>query len=366
MWSSVERLLDEAIGQGLTAGASICVRTAEGEIYSSDRGMAERAPRPRPVGRDLAWDLASLTKVLATTPLAMVLSGQGALDLDAPLCELVPDAPPGVTARHCLSHASGLPAWRALYEIAVAQGMPWGTEATRRRLVATAVSTPPVAAPGERHLYSDLGFLLLGAALELAGGDRLDRLFERHVRAPSGADLRWGWPGAAATELCPVRGSVVVGTVHDLNAAVLGGISAHAGLFGSARAVAAAAAWQLRAWAGAQQGLEPQVVRQFWSWQGPGSHRLGWDSPTPGACSAGPRWPLDGVGHLGFTGCSVWIAPRQGIVVALLANRVHPMVEGGAVPGAPDSPRYQAFRALRPRVHEAVIEVLMGTGRWAG
>ncbi len=365
MWSELERALDEGIGQGLMGGASVCVRTATDELYACDRGYAERVPRPRPVGRDQAWDLASLTKVLCGAPLALALHAAGRLDLDAPLSEWVPDAPSGVTARHCLQHASGYAAWRPLYEIAQATGLPWGTEATRRRLLAEALATPVVAAPGERHLYSDLGFLLLGVALEAAGGDRLDRLWERHVRVPSGADLRWGWPGAAATELCPVRGGMVVGTVHDLNAAALGGFSAHAGLFGSARAVAAAAAWQLRAWMGEEAGLDPALVRRAFSDQGPGSHRLGWDGPTPGACSAGPRWPMDGVGHLGFTGCSLWMAPRQGVIVAFLANRVHPFVEGGAVPGAPESPRYRAFRALRPRIHEAVIDALTAQGRWS-
>lgn len=365
MWAEVEAILHEGIGQGLMSGASVCVRSADEELFACDHGQAERVPRPRPVGRDQAWDLASLTKVLCGAPLALALADLGRLDLDAPLSELVPDAPAGVSARHCLQHSAGYAAWRPLYEIANAHGLAWGTESTRSRLIAAAVSTPPVAPPGQRHLYSDLGFLLLGAALEVAGGDRLDRLWERHVRAPSGADLRWGWPGAAATELCPVRGGMVVGTVHDLNAAVLGGFSAHAGLFGSARAVAAMGAWQLRAWRGESVGLSPALLRRAWSEQGPGSHRLGWDSPTPGACSAGPRWPSDGVGHLGFTGCSLWIAPRQGVVVSVLANRVHPFVEGGAVPGAPDSPRYRAFRALRPRLHEAIIDALTARGRWA-
>lgn len=365
MWSKLEALIDLGLAEGLYAGAALCVRGPDAEIFVTERGFAERIPRMRPVARDQAWDLASLTKVLCGAPLAMALVADGRLDLDAPLVEILPDAPPGVSARHCLQHASGLPAWRPLYEVALAHGWAWGSETTRRRLLDLVRCTPLQATPGERHVYSDLSFLLLCSALEAVGGDRVDRLWERLVRAPSGVDLRFGWPGAAATEFCPVRGGVVVGTVHDLNAAVLGGMSTHAGLFGSARAVAAAAAWQLRAWTGeAGEGLDPAVVRRFWSEPGPGSHRLGWDSPTPGLCSAGPRWPLDGVGHLGFTGCSLWVAPRQGVIVAFLANRVHPYVEGGSVPGAPDTPRYRALRALRPRLHEAVIDALLAQGAW--
>lgn len=105
-------------------------------------------------------------------------------------------------------------------------------------------------------------------------------------------------------------------------------------------------------------------MRDAWTARGPGSHRLGWDGVTPGGSSAGPRWPLDGVGHLGFTGCSVWVAPRQRVVVALLSNRVHPEVAGGAVPDAPVSKRYAAFKRLRPALHTAVVEALDAQGRW--
>ena len=158
-----------------------------------------------------------------------------------------------------------------------------------------------------------------------------------------------------------MRGRVVVGEVHDLNAAVLGGLSGHAGLFGSAREVAAAAAWQLRAYHGAEEGLRTETVRAYWTAKGPGSHHLGWDGVSPGASSAGPRWPADGVGHTGFTGCSLWVAPERRIVVAFLTNRVHPLVEGGSVPSAPVSPRYQAFKDLRPELHTRILTALSGS-----
>lgn len=365
MWRAVEALLDEGLREGLFAGCGLCVRVEDAVLFESERGLAEIAPRRRPVAPGQPFDLASVTKVLGAVPVAMDLVARGALDLDAPLRRWLHDAPEGVSARHCLQHASGLPAWRPLYELVLQRSMAWGAASTREFVLREARTEAVIAPPGARHQYSDLGFLLLCAALEAAGGARLDRLWSG-ATARSGADLRWGWPGAAATELCPVRGGLVVGTVHDLNAAVLGGISSHAGLFGAASDTAAAAAWQLRAWHGeAGEGLDPEVVRHFWSAQGPGSHRLGWDGVSPGASSAGDRWPLDGVGHLGFTGTSVWIAPRQRVVVAFLTNRVHPLVEGGSVAGAPDSPRYRSFRALRPRLHTAIVEVLAGLGRWA-
>jgi CubicO group peptidase (beta-lactamase class C family) len=362
MWQTVDRLLDEGLEQGLFAGVAMVVRTPEREAFFAARGQAELRPRRRPVRPDTAWDLASLTKVLGTTPLCLAMVGQGLLSLDAPVTDWIPDAPAGVTARHLLQHSSGLPAWAPLWQTIEAEGHTWGSAVARSRMSQLARSAPLEAPPGQRHRYSDLGFLLLGELLERAGGDRLDRLWERFVRAPAHLDLRWGWPEAAATEDCPARGQVVVGHVHDLNAAAMGGIAPHAGLFGSVRGVAAAVAVQLRSWAGEARVLEPALVQEAFSAQGPGSHRLGWDGVTPGACSAGPRWPLDGVGHLGFTGCSIWTAPRSGVAVVLLSNRVHPEIEGGAVPNAPLSPRYQAFRALRPALHTAVVDALEAEG----
>jgi CubicO group peptidase (beta-lactamase class C family) len=350
MWTRVDSLVAEGAARGLYAGAALVVRTGDRVLHESVAGAAEIVPRWRPARADTAWDLASLTKVLAATPLALQLVD----DLDRPIAEVLADAPADVTWRHCLHHTTGLAAWAPLYETEAV----WGAPTTRDRILRAARTSAPEARPGTRALYSDLGFLLLTAALERLGGDRLDRLFERHVRVPGGFDLRWGWPDAAATEDCPVRRRVVVGEVHDLNAAALGGLSGHAGLFGSAREVAAAAAWQLRAFHGADEGLRSDRVREAWTATSLGSHRLGWDGVTPGVSSAGPRWDADGVGHTGFTGCSIWVAPRRRLVVAFLANRVHPLVEGGSVPYAPISPRYQAFKELRPELHTRILDAL--------
>lgn len=360
----VSQVLAAAVQAGVVPGAALAVVGPQGPLLLHHLGQAELQPRPRPVQADTAWDLASLTKILATTPLALALAEDGLLDLDRPLRALLPDAPEGVSARHCLQHSSGLPAWAPLFEEVIAERSSWGTASLRQRLMQRARTIPAVAAPGRAHCYSDMGFLLLGAALEAAGGDRLDRLWEQRVRAPMGQDLRWGWPGAAATEDCPERGRVLVGEVHDLNAAVMGGLAPHAGLFGDALAVASAGAWLLACGRGEARGLRPETVQRAFTEAGPGSHRLGFDSRSPEGSSAGRHWPLDGVGHLGFTGTSLWLAPTQGVAVALCTNRVHPEVEGGARPGQPPGPRTLAFRALRPAVHEAVVEELRREGLW--
>jgi CubicO group peptidase (beta-lactamase class C family) len=350
-------LLRAAVDAGTTPGLVASVRQEGRVIYEVALGLAEVRPRVRPTGLGVAYDLASLTKVLLTTPLALAMAAEGRLDLDAPLSEILDDAPRGVSAAHCLSHSSGLPAWRPLFETVVREGLAWGAPATRERVFRMARTTRVEAPPGARHVYSDLGFLLLGAALEAAGGDRLDRLWESRVRAPGRLDLRLGWPDAAATEDCPVRKRVVVGEVHDLNAAVMGGIAPHAGLFGTADAVTTAG-WRALQIAGGEAGREAARLQQrAFTEVGPGSHRLGWDGVSPEGSSAGSLWPRDGVGHLGFTGTSLWLAPREGLSVALLTNRVHPDIEGGAVPGAPVSARLAALRVLRPAFHDAVTRV---------
>ena len=366
MWAEVEALLGQGVTDGLFPGAALCVRTDTEVLYTAALGQAELRPQPRPARLDTPWDLTSITKVLGATPLAMVLAARGMLDLDAPIRERLPDAPDGVTAAHCLSHTSGLPAWKPLAATFTDQAA-WGTPAVRDAALRDAYTTPVVAQPGDRYIYSDLGMMLLCALLEHIGGERIDALWQ-HTVGEHMPGLSWGLPaaaGPAATEDCPVRGRVLVGEVHDLNTAVLGGASTHAGLFGTAEATAAAAAWPLRAWLGeADAGLSPAVVRRFWAHAtSVGSHHLGWDGVTPGASTAGDRWPLDGVGHTGFTGGVLWVAPRQRIVVAFCCNRVHPEVEGGAVPGA-TGPRTVAFRALRPRLFTAVVDALAAQGRW--
>ncbi len=362
MFGAVDGLLKEAVASGVFPGTSICVRSASTVHHQYSVGSAEVRPEARPATNETVWDLASLTKALATAPIAMAMVDNGLLDLDAPVRAVLEDAPDGVTARHLLSHTSGLPAWVSMAERLGLEGA--GTDAVREKVLRIARTTPVNAAPGAQYEYSDLGFLTLCALLESLGGARLDGLYERYVREPSGVDLRFGWPSAAATEECPHRGSLMRGEVHDLNAWLMGGVSSHAGLFGTAEDVAAGAAWQLRVWQGAEGlGLSPQVVRDFWSATAVGSHHLGWDGVSPNG-SAGPLWPKDGVGHLGFTGCSVWIAPKQDLVVAWLTNRVHPEIEGGAVPDAPISPRYAAFKSLRPLVHSAVVKAMKSSSDW--
>ena len=356
MFTAVDRLLNEAVTDGVIPGFGLCIRTSSAVLHTAAGGSAELRPAPRAATVDTVWDVASLTKVLATTPIAMTLVSEGAFDLDTEVCSMVPACPRGVTVGHLLSHSSGAAAWAPFIEL-LGVNTPMGG-GTRAAILQRACEWPLEAAPGTQYRYSDLGFLMLCAALERVTGHGIDRLFQDRVVAPSGASLTWGYPGAAATEDCPIRNRVVVGEVHDLNAWLMGGVSSHAGLFGTAEAVAANAAWQLRSLQGeSAEGLSSTVVARFISERGAGSHRMGWDGVSPGG-SAGPLWPTNGFGHLAFTGCSIWVAPDSDYLAVLLTNRVHPEIEGGAVPDAPMHPRYRAFRELRKTVHTEIARAL--------
>jgi CubicO group peptidase (beta-lactamase class C family) len=266
---------------------------AEGSVAPSLSAVVLRGEQAVFVHQpDRVYDLASLTKVLATTELVLRAVEAGALGIDGghPLW------PAGVTTRLLLQHCAGCLWWRELWR-----------EGDRAAILAAACQEPLVTPPGTRHTYSDLGFLCLGAALEAEGGARLDVLLERAAPAVA-ARLRWGDASAEPTE------GGLRGLVHDDNARGMGGVAPHAGLFGTAHDVAAVA----RRWL---TGGVPLATRAFHE-RGLGSHALGWDTPSGDQSSAGARPPSDAVGHTGFTGTSVWMSPSGDLVAVLLTNRV--------------------------------------------
>jgi CubicO group peptidase (beta-lactamase class C family) len=291
------------------------------------------------------FDLASLTKVIATVPLAMRLVQHDAVGLDAPISRWLQGWSTGarrsVTVRHLLDHSSGLPAHEPIWR-----------RARERAAFAEAIASLPLEyEPGSRSIYSDLGFILLGFILEDAAGAPLDRQFADRQDLSSGAiaftpdaGMR---PRIAPTEISPERG-LVHGDVHDENAAALGGVAAHAGLFGTAGAVAAYARLVLRTLREPTTFGTPDLMRLFTSKTDvPGSSRaLGWDTMLP-TSSCGTRMSPHAFGHTGFTGTSLWIDPELDLYVVLLTNRVHPTREN------------DQLRLLRPRLHDAVVDVIV-------
>lgn len=334
-WRVVEGFLE----RGEIPGAVAAVAGAAGPPVLRAGGMAERAPRPRPMREDTLFDLASLTKVVATLPAVLRLAERGVLDLDEPVARRFPEfrgeGKERVTLRHLLTHTSGLPAWRDF------------TAEPRPERVA---AEPLEAEPGSRCVYSDLGFILLGAVVERAAGLALDRVCARDVFAPLGMADTGFRPGperrarCAATEPDPATGRPWVGVVHDENARAFGGVSGHAGLFGSAADLARYGQAWLGALAGRPQDLlAPATARAAVAEHGATGRALGWQLARPGT-SAGTLLCPSAFGHTGFTGTSLWIDPERQLVCVLLTNRVHLGRERTA----------EAIARLRIGFHDAV------------
>jgi beta-glucosidase-like glycosyl hydrolase/CubicO group peptidase (beta-lactamase class C family) len=305
----------------------------------------EGAPAVRP---DTIYDLASLTKVVATTTMAMTLVDEGRLDLARPVSAFLPAFRGGdkdrVTVFHLLTHSSGIDWWAPLYKDLKGQA------AYLDRIQAM----PLVYEPGTKSLYSDLGIILLGEILERVAGEPLQafaarRLFEplglRDTRFRPGPELR---ARIAPTERDPWRGRVLQGEVHDENAFALGGVAPHAGLFGPAEELSRVAQMLLDGGVYDNRRLVSRAtVERFVSRAGiPGSSRaLGWDTPSEGS-SAGTLLSPRSFGHTGFTGTSMWMDPDRRLFVVLLTNRVHPTRENNAI------------REVRRAVADAVVRAL--------
>ncbi len=378
--------LEEGRRDGIAPGLSAVVR-ARGELaHASVHGDAQVEPERRPLRPGDLFDLASLTKAYVASATARLVE-RGAIDLDAPVgawLEGFRGPKAGITVRHLLAHSSGLPAWRPFHE-AVARD-PVGGVAFRpgveralppeavwsfrrgREVIAAAIAAEPLEAPpGARALYSDLGFMSLGFLLEHVTGAPVDVVVEAEVLAPLGlgestflpdldrvrAAARRRGRSFAATRSAPARGGeVLCGVVDDDNAWAMGGVAGHAGLFATAADVAAFGQAWLDALGGRSSWLGARTASSFATRDPtPGSERaLGWDTPSAQGSSLGARLgrgPRGAVGHLGFTGTSLWLDLDAQVVCALLTNHVHPR-------GA-DRPRIRAFRA---RFHDAVAEGL--------
>ena len=347
---AIARLLDDALASGLGSAAAISVGDAGVEVLRHVAGHTRRVPdRGEPITEHTPFDIASVTKPMATVAIAMVLVAERALDLDAPVRTYLPTASTTGTVRQLLGHSAGCAAHVEFFRRLRAErpALP------HQRLVelACAERADP---PGVSATYSDLGFIQLGAVLERAGGQPLPILFDRLVAGPLALRARYATSpiaNAVATELDD-RG-LVCGVVHDENAYEGGGAFGHAGLFASIDDVARFAAAIVAAAAGQPRGgFVPAVVEHFFTTAPlPGSTwRLGWDTPshTPGVSQAGDRWPREhAVGHTGFTGTSLWLDLAHRRWVALLTNRVHPTRFAGTA---------DHIKALRRAVHDAVVD----------
>jgi CubicO group peptidase (beta-lactamase class C family) len=352
----VAHLLAAGSAEGLYLGAAYRVVRAGAVIAGGETGLAGEAP-DRKVGPDTIFDLASLTKPMATATSILILAERGAFHLDQEAARFLPEraARPlaGITLRNLLTHTSGLPGWRQYHS----QGLD---RETILQEVQTATRERPI---GSRFVYSDLGFMLLGSVVEQVAGESLDRFARQNIFRPLGLRSATYLPPAAwnrriAATYCPDRDRVLVGEVHDGNCAAMGGVAGHAGLFSTAEEVATYAAMILAG--GSLRGvriLGPLAVRQMATSQLPpevGGSSLGWFMAPNGMLPAGDFLPAGAFGHTGFTGTSLIISPALDLAVVLLTNRVYRRRDPAD------------FLAFRRRFHNAVAAAIGGSSASRG
>jgi beta-glucosidase-like glycosyl hydrolase/CubicO group peptidase (beta-lactamase class C family) len=359
--AAVDRILEEAVAARAFPGGVVAVGRDGALVHLRAFGRLSYDAGAPEARADTIYDLASLTKVVVTTTMAMVLVDEGKLDLRKRVSDFLPGFKgpnkERVTVEHLLAHSSGLDWWAPLYKELE------GKQAYVRRIQAMDL----VYEPGTKSVYSDLGLVLLGEVLERVAGEGIDVFASKRIFEPLGMkDTLYRPPATlrariAPTEDDPWRGRVLRGEVHDENAYALGGVAPHAGLFGTATDLARFA--QMMLYVGVFEHhriASRETVVHFTRRAGlPGSTRaLGWDTAwdgagprssapgAPGYSSAGSLLSGRSFGHTGFTGTSLWIDPERKLFVILLTNRVHPTRENNQI------------REVRSAVADAVVRAL--------
>lgn len=357
------RLLREGVAnQVFPGGAAGVVAGPAGNrtTWFFTAGFTSRQEPRTAIAKDTVFDLASLTKPLATTLAVLCLLRQHGLSLERGLADLlgrdVPADKAGITVGQLLSHRSGLPAHREFYQ----KFQGGDSQDVGPAMLAMVLAEPLTYPPGCRTLYSDLGFMLLGWIVERLSGQRLDHFVRARIYAPLGLDdhlffmpKEAGVARAtrvfARTEDCPWRRRVLCGEVSDDNTWVLGGVAGQAGLFGDIIGVTTLVTHLLDQWQGREEPVSYNGadLRDFLRRPGEaGAFALGFDTPAPTGSSGGALISPASVGHLGYTGTSFWIDPQRDAAVVLLTNRVHPSREN------------EKIKEFRPRFHDALWGLL--------
>lgn len=345
------QILEEAVTQKAFPGASVAITHAGRLVALKSAGRFTYEESSPAVTVDSIFDLASVTKVVATTSMAMILYERGLLDLDAPLAGVLREFAgqdkrrSEVTFHMLLAHSSGLPAHEKIYLHTT----------SKDEFLREAFAVPLKNDPGTHAEYSDIGFILLGVALERIAEESLDRFCQREVFGPL-ATLHTAFnpPSAWKPRIPPTaddptfRKRIIQGEVNDENASAMGGVAPHAGLFSTAQDIATFANVML---GGRSLIFRPETVALF-TRREPSppetSRALGWDTPSAPSLS-GKYFSPSSFGHVGFTGTSLWIDPERQLSVTLLTNRTWP-----------DSAN-RAIREIWPRFHDAVGEALGAT-----
>ncbi|MCB1213906.1 MAG: serine hydrolase [Deltaproteobacteria bacterium] len=349
--TKVHQAFQEALEKKVFSAAQLWVGQGEKNLLQLNIGKLSHGDQSSLVDKNTLFDIASLTKVFFTTSVAMQLVEEGQLILEAPINNFFEklDFDPNIKVHHLLSHRSGLPDWRPLYESYPKDYPKEDLNSSRLQDYAKKISRLSLGQlPGEKRVYSDLGFILLAIILEKVTGTSLKNLWQQRVAKPLALTRSFFGPvdlkkfSVAATENCPWRKKLIQGQVHDENTFALGGISTHAGLFSTAGDLEI---WVHELWrvlAGKSLWLKKASLKRFLE-----EPKLGWDSVSAVASQSGSYFSKLSFGHLAFTGCSVWMDPRDQKYVLLLTNRVH---LSRAHP--------QAIKKFRPKIHDLALEAL--------
>jgi serine-type D-Ala-D-Ala carboxypeptidase len=368
-FAAVENATEEAVKQGVFPGAVLLVGRGEDVLYERAFGWRSLLPARIPMRLSTIFDLASLTKPLATSLGLMLLVKENKLQLDDQVTQFVPSlANTPTKIRHLLNHTSGLPAWKPYYEDVIhcatnGKTVFVGTRAAKNYILKQVHQEAPLREPGTQALYSDLGFMVLGEIIETISGTYLDAFFHERISAP--LKLRsttfldvtqfatWRIQPKedefAPTELCPWRKRVLCGEVHDDNAFAMGGVAGHAGLFSSARDIHTIVAKLDRCLQGCDSFLSQRLVEEFFTKDDSvprSTHALGWDTPALEKSSSGRHFSRRSVGHLGFTGTSLWWDLEKNCHVILLTNRVHP------------NRNNEKIKRFRPKIHDLIMQAI--------
>ena len=370
MIDPITHTMQSGVEEGVFPGGVLFIRFHGEAVYHRAVGRTAHAHVAEPVTIETLYDLASLTKPLATTTAVLHLIQDGKIRLADAIEQYFPElentAIGSVTVAHLLHHSSGLPGWRPLYEeISEREKQSpgfFGSARARQFALEAIGSEPLVHHIGDKSLYSDLGFILLGLLIERVAGLSLASFCRERVYEPLGIQDLMFCPNMkesipdnhshysiASTEKDPWRGRVLIGEVHDENAYALGGVAGHAGLFGTAGAVMSMVDVWLDAYFGKSTALMPELARRFVTSDGhqpESSWGLGWD--TPSALSSSGRYlSAQAFGHLGFTGTSIWVDPKVELEVVLLTNRVNP------------TRRNAKIQQFRPLLHDTVYRTFV-------
>jgi CubicO group peptidase (beta-lactamase class C family) len=371
-------IIERAVAARAFPGCALAV-TLRGELVAHHAvGRFTYDPASPAVAIASIFDLASVTKAVATTTMAMILYERGLLDLEAPVAVILPEfvgrnndpSRREVTLRMLLAHDSGLPAYEKLFL----------RTTTREELLAAALTTNLTTASGTRAEYSDIGFIILGVAVQRLADETLDTFCQREIFGPlgmshttfnppkswrekivptadetsaekcsAGAPAREPSTAGATSSFGKFRNRIIQAEVQDENASILGGVAGHAGLFAPAEDLAIFAHAMLT---GGRPILRPETIDLFTrrESQPEGTSRaLGWDTPSSPSQS-GKYFGSRSYGHLGYTGTSLWIDPDRQLSITLLTNRTWPDCQN------------QSIKQVRPAFHDAMIEALKSLG----